>query len=99
MTNAPNPYEQQARARKVDKLAAWIVAAMANMRDLSPVESYDAAVRFCDNANAGAWEMAARECGVNVPSAETVAVLRARLVAMRDEMARHPDDVFAGFPS
>jgi len=92
-----NDYETQARTRKVDRLAAWIVATMTAQRDLSPIDAYDAAVRFCDNANAAAWEMAANEAGVHVPSEQTVGVLRARLAVMRDELAK-PGDLFAGLP-
>lgn len=94
--SAPNPYEEAARRRKVDALTDWTFQAMLRMRDLSPIEAADAAVRFCDNANTGAWEMAAKEAGVNPPSSATLAMIRARLVAQRDAMVKMPDDVFDG---
>lgn len=95
----PNPHEARARAAKVAKLSGWIIATMSNMRGLTPLESLDASVRFCDNANPRAWETAAEQCGVRTPSPTSVAMIRAQLVAQRDAMAAAPDDVFAGFPT
>lgn len=93
-----NVWEAQARARKVDKLTDWVFAQMLKMRDMDAITAADAGVRFCDNAEATSWEVAAREAGVKPPSSVTVEMVRGRLVAMRDAMAKAPDDLFVGMP-
>lgn len=92
----PNRYEAEARARKVAKLAAWLLATMRRMPGVTDAEAADAAVRFCDRANEAAWQTAAQESGVNVPSEATRAQLRRYLEVERDTQT--PADVFEGLP-
>lgn len=90
MSDTINSHEAAARRKKVNALAGWIVAAMGRMPDMNAYLSHAAAVRFCDRANDAAWEMAAREAGVRVPSETTKAQVRAQLVASRDALLVDP---------
>lgn len=96
MADMVNVWEQQARARKAQALASYLVSTMKRMPGLTDAEALDAAVRFCWRASQAAWDQAAEVAGVNAPSAETQAQVLAALEGMK---RAEVGDVFAGLPS
>lgn len=99
MADTVNPYEIAARQRKAKILAEWIVDAMRAMTALTEGEAIDAAARFCWRASDAAWEAAAEDAEVNMPSVETRAQVLACIEGMRmaEAEARHTS-AFAGLP-